>query len=168
MIFVSIDPGKTGALAVFDGKALIEVFDFKFEKIADKDILLATDLILQVNMATGGKQVSAAIVEKVNFMSGQGGVSSFSFGSRFGEATTIARMLSDNVILLPPQSWKSTVGLKAMGKEASAQKAAKIYPGMADRFSVPSKRAKNGMKWFDGRGDAVMMGLAAIKTGLVE
>lgn len=168
MIFASIDPGQTGAVAVFDGKALLEVFDFNFENVDDKQILVATNLIMDINRVTGGKQISAVVVEKVNFIRGQGGVSSFSFGSRFGEATTLARMLSDNVILFPPATWKRSVGLIGTDKEDSAKKASKVYPGMADRFSVPSKRAKNGMKWFDGRGDAVMMGLAAIKTGLVE
>jgi crossover junction endodeoxyribonuclease RuvC len=158
MRMICIDPGASGAYALFDGKSLVYVGDLSYVEIGKHKMVSLLDV-----------EADVAIVEHVGAIKGQGVTSMFSFGERFGEAKMLAVDAVggiDKVKFVRPQAWKKAVGLIGKDKAESAIMAAKIYPAMAGLFVEPNKRCKNGLKYHDGRGDAVMMGLAAIKLGL--
>jgi hypothetical protein len=161
--FISIDAGIIGAIAFFDGKKLIGVEDFIYEKHGKNNVIDAFDLISKII----DFKPEAAIIEQVGFIRGQGGVSSFSFGGRFAEVCMISRLATKNLIFLTPMKWKKSVGLIGSDKKQSAIVAAKVYPALYDSFVQKNNRCKGGIKYFDGRGDAVMIGLSAIKLGEV-
>lgn len=166
MIFAAIDPGKDGAIAVFDDDKLIIVESLSYSKYGKQDVLDLNLHVLRANMYA--TKVEKVFIEEVNFIRGQGGVSSFSFGQRFGDAKNLAKSLTDDIVFISPQKWKKSVGLIGRDKKQSAILAAKIYPGKAGFFIEKNNRCKDGFKYFDGRGDAVMIGLAAKKLGMTK
>ena len=71
-MYIGIDPGKTGAVAILDDKGkYINVLDFGQEELMPTLIGYAP-------------VVKFAYLEKVHSMPGQGVVSTFSFGENFG------------------------------------------------------------------------------------
>lgn len=160
MKIVSIDPGKSGAISVFEDKRLVEVLDLEYIDVGGEDFLITKHIA----------DVDYVVIEKVGAMKGQGVTSMFSFGSRFGEAKAYALTLvsADNIIFVRPQKWKKALGLIGMEKSASAVLSAKVYPDYKGLFLEVNKRCKDGFKYHDGRGDAVCIGLAAIKLGLLK
>lgn len=74
MIFIGIDPGKSGAMAVIKNGKPIHMIPFDEEKYID-----TLDLETFINGET-----AACIVEKVSAMPGQGVTSMFHFGENFG------------------------------------------------------------------------------------
>jgi len=77
-------------------------------------------------------------------------------------------MLTNDIEFITPQKWKKAVGLIGQDKKQSAVMAARIYPNRSDSFIEKNNRCKDGFKYYDGRGDAVMLGLAANKMGIVK
>ena len=168
MIYVSIDCGIDGAAAVFDGAYLLGVYSLPYHKIGKQQILEIDKLLRLIHKDTNTHDVERVFIEEVNFIRGQGGVSSFSFGQRFGEAKSLASSFTDDIVFISPMKWKKAVGLIGYDKKQSAVLAAKIYEHKKAEFIQANKRCKDGFKYFDGRGDAVMIGLAALKLGLTE
>lgn len=168
MIFAAIDPGADGAIAIFNDKTLLRVESLTYHLVGKQKMLQIGSHILRTQMQTHSEKIERVFIEEVNFIKGQGGVSSFSFGQRFGEAKCLARSLSDSVVFISPMKWKRTVGLIGQDKKQSAIMAANIYPNQEGFFVEKNNRCKDGFKYYDGRGDAVMLGLAAIKLGMTE
>lgn len=160
MKIVSVDPGKSGAVSVFEDKKLIEVFDLDYIDVGGEDFLVTKHIA----------DVDYVVIEKVGAMKGQGVSSMFSFGSRFGEAKAYALTLvpANKIIFVRPQKWKKALGLIGSDKKDSAVLAAKVYPDCKELFLEPNKRCKDGVKYHDGRGDSACIGLAAIKLGLLK
>lgn len=163
MIFLGCDPGASGSIALFNDLDLIDVFDIPFRNIGGNkimDIVALEDILSKV---TNIDEIEKAYIEQVGSRTGQGVKSTFSFGGRFGEVNAWCLTLTENMVFLSPQKWKSMAGLIGMGKEQSAIKAAKVFPSKAEKFVQNNKRCKSGIKYFDGRGDAVLIGLMGIK-----
>lgn len=169
MIYASIDPGIDGAIAFFEDKELIFVSSLLYQIYGKNKILeLVTHLNDIKNVLGSTKKVDRVIIEQVGAMKGQGVTSMFSFGARFGDACSLAHMLTNDIEFITPQKWKKAVGLIGQDKKQSAVMAARIYPNRSDSFIEKNNRCKDGFKYYDGRGDAVMLGLAANKMGIVK
>ncbi len=90
---------------------------------------------------------TAAFVEKVGAMPGQGTASMFSFGFSAGLVDGVLAGLGIPTTYVTPQSWKRAAGLTS-DKSAVRLRAAQLWPDMARHFA----RVKD-----DGRAEAALI-----------
>lgn len=154
MIFIGVDPGKTGALCAFSPEIkTIEFLDWP----KDDDIRKIMDF-LDVLDST---RVRFAILEKVHAMPKQGVSSMFSFGRNYGIWEAVLVSYDIPYQTLPPQSWMKDIVYKSDGD------AAKIRSIKAIRRLLPWFDAEQhlyGKKgaYKDGRADALLMAYKAM------
>lgn len=148
MIVMSIDPGLSGAIAVFDGDNLIAVLDMPTHELTRngkaKRQIAAADLA-GVFCQYDPRHV---IVEKVSAMPGQGVTSMFSFGRSLGIIEGIIAAYNISATYVMPSVWTKGIG-RGLGKDASRARACELYPTHQKSFA----RVKD-----DGRADAVLIG----------
>jgi len=118
MIYIGIDPGKNGAVAVLDnGKITVDKCP---ETVADMVQLLSEN-------ANG-----LVLLEHVHSMPKQGVASTFTFGQNYGEWLGILAALNIPHKIVTPQKWQKLIGV--MPKEKSERKKAiqasmqRLYP----------------------------------------
>ena len=117
-MYIGIDPGKTGAVAILDDKGnYINVLDFGQEELMPTLIGYAP-------------VVKFAYLEKVHSMPGQGVVSTFSFGENFGWWQGVLGSLGIPYTTIRPQDWMKKYSLQ---KSSSSDKpglevARKLFP----------------------------------------
>ena len=133
MIFVGIDPGKSGALAViFDTGAIhIETFDEK--QYAET---------LQYIHRTG--EYCACALERVSAMPGQGVTGMFNFGANYG---FIQGLLVANEIpfeLVMPRKWKGEFGVTG-DKNKSIAVAQRLFPTTSLLRTSKCKKPDDGI-----------------------
>jgi crossover junction endodeoxyribonuclease RuvC len=148
MRILGVDPGLTGALAVFD--TLL-------------DILIVEDMPISAapGANTKRKEVSAAwltatiramapdeaYVERVHALPKQGVSSVFSFGQSYGLVRGVLGGLAVPCHLITPQEWKRSLRLGA-DKSAARAMAANLFPASSERF----RRVRD-----DGRAEAALL-----------
>ena len=99
-MYIGIDPGKTGAVAILDDKGnYINVLDFGQEGLMSALIDYAP-------------VVKFAYLEKVHSMPGQGVVSTFSFGENFGWWQGVLGSLGIPYTTIRPQDWMKKYSLQ--------------------------------------------------------
>ena len=143
MIYIGIDPGKKGGVAVIeaDNAAAMPWRDDAFVRYM-RTIRHEADM--------DGQQIIAA-VEKVGAMPGQGTVSMFSFGESFGFILGVLTAYGIPYQLVPPRKWKAEFGLLNTDKQASVDVAKRLFPGVN---LLPTDRCR---KESDGMSDALLM-----------
>ena len=147
-MIISIDPGLSGAVAVFHDK-LIHVFDMPISaKTNGKGNQVNT--VLLVKELRGLGKIDRVIIERVHAMPGQGVTSVFSFGRSLGVIEGICASFDIPVEWITPQKWKKIHGIVGKDKDASRTLVIEKYPEYVDWF----KRKKD-----IGRADAVLIGL---------
>jgi len=121
MIYIGIDPGKNGGMALLDDDRITN---------AGCEIPLAMDdfhayRFYQIirDWTTGCSKV-IFVLEKVHSMPKQGVVSTFTFGRIYGEIRGILRSLNLPLLEPAPQVWKKLV---LHGMDWKGNKAASIY-----------------------------------------
>lgn len=130
MIFVGIDPGKTGHVALIDENGRY-LDDFAMPLLGDE--LDASELAAILKDAT------AVAIEQVGAMPGNGGVSMFNFGRIFGEALAMVKVSGVPMVRPRPQAWQKDAFRgrpKGNPKETSRMVAAERWPGLRDRFKL--------------------------------
>ena len=137
-IYIGIDPGKNGALAVIRESKGVSLVDF--------------DLKAYINLLSYFKKSYDMFIgiEKVHAMPGEGVKSSFSFGERVGELKGIISTLGfdNNTEWIQPQTWQKHINTDSNGgKKAIADSLLSLYPS-ADLYGP-----RGGLK--DGRSDAL-------------
>lgn len=137
MIYVGIDPGKSGVLAIMRENAQIDTFLF--------DPIIYTQQIALLK-----DQPVRACVEKVNAMPGQGVTSMFSFGHNLGFIEGLLSATAISYQLVPPQKWKKEFSLSS-DKSKSIEVCQKLFP---DVNLLATPRSK---KPHDGIAEAVLM-----------
>jgi crossover junction endodeoxyribonuclease RuvC len=154
MIVMSIDPGLSGALAVFIDDVLIDVVDMPTHELSRngkaKRQIAAADLA-GIFTQHDPRHV---IVERVSAMPGQGVTSMFSFGRSFGVIEGIIAAYNIPVTYVTPGVWTKAIG-RGAGKDASRARACELYPAHQKQFA----RVKD-----DGRADAVLIGAWWLKA----
>ena len=148
MIVMSIDPGLSGAIAVFEGGALLCVIDTPTHELTRN--AKTKRQISAVGLAAIFREYKPAhvIVEKVSAMPGQGVTSMFSFGRSFGLIEGIVAAFEIPATYVMPSVWTKGIG-RGAGKDASRARACELYPSYQKQFA----RVKD-----DGRADAVLIG----------
>ena len=137
MIYIGIDPGKDGALAViFDGMDEIMVFPY-----GEREYINTLQNLSGHNAKT--------CLEHVTAMPKQGVTSMFSFGENFGY---IRGLLEANGIpyeLVRPHKWKKEFGIS--DKNQSVEVCKRLFPG------VSLRRTDRCRKDHDGMAEALLM-----------
>lgn len=154
---LAIDPGLTGALALYAGGDTLLIHDMPTRVIKKKtrlDLDALNDCFTQ--LATDW-HVDQVVIERVGAMPRQGLTSAFQFGFTAGaiHALVAAHFGTNLCTAVTPQTWKFNVGLNAnpqadrkARKDASRARAVELFPAHADQF----KRAKD-----DGRAEAALI-----------
>ena len=152
MIVMAIDPGLSGAIAVFDGENLIDIVDTPVHSLVrnnkTKRQISASGLAAIFRI-----KPHHVIVEKVSAMPGQGVTSMFSFGRSFGVIEGILAAFEIPATYVMPSVWTKGIG-RGLGKDASRARACELYPSHQKSFA----RVKD-----DGRADAVLIGAWFLK-----
>ena len=146
---IGIDPGISGAIAIFEDEKLNCVVDMPTLKIASgKTMKSHISAIALVDILDGWSPNEAhVVIEKVGAMPGQGVTSMFNFGRSAGIIEGVVAAMHFPSTYVTPASWTKAVG-RAAGKDASRMRAMELFPAKADLF----KRAKD-----DGRADAALI-----------
>jgi len=155
MITLGIDPGVTGALAVYDGQN-VRCFDMPFlilkkGKSEKRRIDRATLFDLVAKIAGAG--VNLAAVEDVGGVMGQSASASAIFGKSAGyvEMAVIGNRIP--ILDVPPATWKGAFRLKG-GKDASRALASNL---------IPAGRHFWTRKCDDGRAESALLALYAYR-----
>jgi crossover junction endodeoxyribonuclease RuvC len=147
-MILGIDPGAAGAIAWLSltGELLA------VEDMPAAHVLIGTKARLRVSAPMLAALIretmpTAAFVEKVGAMPGQGTASMFSFGFSAGLVDGVLAGLGIPTTYVTPQSWKKAAGLTS-DKSAVRLRAAQLWPDMARHFA----RVKD-----DGRAEAALI-----------
>ena len=148
MIILGIDPGLSGALALYNtSDQTVEVFDMPVLELVRNGKKKGEVSAQALANLLAGRGIKAAFLERVNAMPGQGVTSVFSFGRSTGIVEGILAAYDIPTTLVTPQAWQKAVGQRA-GKDGSRERAMQLFPAQADLF----QRKKD-----DGRSDAALI-----------
>ena len=124
MIYVGIDPGKSGGYAVIDDDKIVYATDVRAFPWDDE--MFVCEMRGIKNLANGVKIVAA--VEKVGAMPHQGVKSMFNFGKSAGYIEGVLSALGIPYQLIPPAKWKKEFSLIGKDKQASIITCRKLFP----------------------------------------
>jgi crossover junction endodeoxyribonuclease RuvC len=153
MIVLSIDPGLSGAIAVFIDDLLVAVIDTPTHELTRNNKTKRQISASGLSAIFRDYKPEHVIVEKVSAMPGQGVTSMFSFGRSFGLIEGIVGAFEIPATYVMPSVWTKGIG-RGAGKDASRARACELYPVWEKSFA----RVKD-----DGRADAVLIGAWYLK-----
>lgn len=133
-IYCGIDPGKHGAIALYDPlKDWLNVGDVPLLRAGanGKEIVDVRELASMLKTLTPRDIV---IIEHVSAMPGQGVTSMFSFGETFGMLQGIVATLGVPYTLVRPQAWKKALGL-GKEKDSARLKASQLLPAHSSNWN---------------------------------
>lgn len=151
---LGVDPGLSGALAVFDPSAFKCISIFDMPVITNRrDGKTEIDLVkLAFHVDSIANTIEFAIIEKVGAMPKQGLSSTFKFGLVTGivKGVVAANYIRQSEVV--PSVWKSDMNLSP-DKSKSVLLARKLFPEWTDVFT----------KSRDGRAEALLIAVFASK-----
>lgn len=132
-IYMGIDPGKSGALAIIRPEGEIEIIPFDAIKYSKA-------------MACVCKESDSitCCVEKVGAMPGQGVVSMFNFGHNLGLIEGLLKAYGISYQLVPPQTWKREFSLSS-DKARSVEVCQNLFPDVSLLATPRSRKPNDGM-----------------------
>lgn len=152
MIVVGVDPGKNGAIAIYDGARLqtyaLHDYHIKSKKKRVKSSIDWWALVKDLDYHLRNVNIDRAYFEHVNAMPGQGVTSMFNFGLVTGTLRGIFLAHEVTIVDVASQTWKAYHRLIGQSKGESRARAAAVFPEYADWFS----RAKD-----DGPAEAALI-----------
>ena len=148
-MILGVDPGLSGALALFDAKhGELIVIDMPVVTVTKgkKSKSEVSPAMVAACLRPYAGKIERAFIERVGAMPGQGVTSMFSFGRSLGVVEGVISTLGVPIFYASPQQWQGFVRIK--GKEEARGRAAALFPRFADQFA----RVKD-----DGRADAALI-----------
>ncbi len=145
-MILGVDPGLNGALAFLDvaaGSLTIHDMPTIEAGVRSKRVVDESTLARLIDPAAA----NAAFIEKVGAMPGNGAVSMFGFGVSYGLVRGVVAANLIPVTLVPPQTWKSKLGVPA-SKEGARARASQLLPAFSHLWPL----AKH-----DGRAEAALI-----------
>lgn len=122
MLYVGVDPGASGAIAVLDSTGAVVMC----ERNSDTESEVATRL----EECCRGER-STGLIERVHSMPRQGVVSSFKFGQSYGFLRGVLTAIGVPFEEVTPQMWQKAMGCLSKGdKNMTKQKAGQLFPGV--------------------------------------
>lgn len=140
---VGIDPGITGALAVFSNGSL--------SCVEDMPVLDGQADGSQIAVFLSEHMPDWVVVEQVQPMPRNGSIASFSLGKNYGIVLGVATSMGYPLTKMRPVAWKQKNGLLKKPKAASRLLASELWPQHAHMF----RRVKD-----DGRAEAALIARA--------
>lgn len=144
MIYIGIDPGKQGGIAVIgyenkqnNNDRKIDVYPYSNEQLIStlKDMAYFRNVL---------KEGSVCCLEKVNAMPGQGVVSMFNFGQNFGFIQGVLKAYSIPYELVTPQKWKKEFSVTS-DKNTSIEVCKRLFPNVNLKATPRCKKDHDGM-----------------------
>ena len=159
MIYVGIDPGQKGGIAVLrvdkdNGNVYqAETYPFSQDKLKE----------LSYSLSREWEDNVLCFVEKVGAMPKQGVTSMFNFGVSFGYIQGVIEAFEIPYELVSPQKWKKHFGLDN-DKSKSIAKCKHLFPSVS---LLPTERCR---KDSDGMAEALLIALYAkrVNTNAVK
>ena len=142
MIYIGIDPGKSGGYAVIK---TMTIYNNVIVKPWDD-----TEFVHDMREIYLDNEISMCCLEKVGAMPGQGVTSMFSFGKSAGFIEGVLEAFSIPYQLVPPQTWKKAYSLNS-NKQTSIEVCRKLFP------AVSLMRTERCKKPHDGMAEALLM-----------
>ena len=140
MIYIGIDPGKKGAMAILNG---------------DEVTLIPWDLRQYIQAILDiGEEKAFCIVESVAAMPGQGVTSMFSFGENFGMIQGVLAAMGIPYQLVKPRQWKKAFSVTG-DKNTSVAVCKRLFP------DVVLRRTERCRKDDDNLAEALLMAFYA-------
>lgn len=164
-VILGIDPGLTGAMALYAGGDTLIIHDMPTRVIKKKTRLDLDALNECLAELVCDWHVDRVVIERVGAMPRQGLTSAFQFGFVAGalHMGIAAYFGADICTVTTPQQWKFNVDLNAdpkadrkARKAASRARAVELFPTHAEEF----KRVKD-----DGRAEAALIAWYGAKLG---
>lgn len=141
MLYIGIDPGKSGGIAVISRSETgekVRVMPYSDEELRRLGLLDHND----------GRSICC--LEKVSAMPRQGVTSTFNFGVSYGYIKGVLETLGVSYQEIPPQRWKKEFGLNS-DKSKSIEVCKRLFPSVSllasERCRVPH----------DGMAEALLM-----------
>jgi crossover junction endodeoxyribonuclease RuvC len=147
---MGVDPGVSGAVAIFDGTDLLDAFDMPVVETQSgkrKRRRISPEMLV-AEIEDHIDCLARVYIEDVHAMPGQGVTSMFAFGEAAGLIRGVMAGLKVPVYLISPVTWKRAMKLQGAGKDASRAMAARMWPQRAGLF----KRQRD-----DGRAEAALL-----------
>ncbi len=160
MRILGIDPGMSGALAMWDGSNLI-TYEIPTVKSTGRgrEIVWAE---LNAHWDDEFFWADHVFLERVHSRPGEGVSSAFKFGTVFGGLRAMAAAKLMPLTLVTPSQWMKVMGVGRGSKEASVLRATELFPNNAKGFRGP----KGGKK--DGVAEASLIAMYGYKTLVTE
>lgn len=147
-IFIGIDPGLSGGVAILWPSGTVEVYDTPTAKSGKGSDYLTASMV-ELLWGVRFPELPVAALEQGMAMPRQGSTSTFKTGRGCGLWEGILAGLGIPYELVAPQRWKRALGLPAgADKSASRLYAQRLFPQVADRFA----RVRD-----DGRAEAALL-----------
>lgn len=138
MIYIGIDPGKNGGIAII----ITSNVDSNFNKVVSSEKYSDDNLLNTCRAFTGANVV--CVLEKVNTMPGQGVVSMFNFGQNFGFIQGVLKAYGIPYELVTPQKWKKEFSCTS-DKNTSIEVCKRLFPSVNLKATDRCKKDHDGM-----------------------
>ena len=134
-MIIGIDPGLTGAIAIFSNYTYIDVHDMPImahgkgkAKVKNQVNAAALSKLIKEEVQNYSDTNTALVyLERISAMPGQGVSSMFSMGDTFGCIRGVCASLGLPIQIITPQKWKKHFGI-GKDKEIIRAKAIEQYP----------------------------------------
>ena len=144
MIYIGIDPGKNGGIAIIRSIG-INTFE-PYQKIIVEPYSDDTMISLGYNIDKLSKENEQikCVLEKVNAMPGPGVVSMFNFGQNYGFIQGVLKAYNIPFELVPPAKWKKEFSVTS-DKNTSIEVAKRLFPQVNLKATERCKKDHDGM-----------------------
>ena len=135
MIYLGIDPGKSGGMAWLRANMEFPPVTMKTDGVTEKDI---QDAVARLSSEACRQYCGvSAVIEKVSSSPQMGVKSSFTFGDNFGFWRGILTGAGIPYVLVSPQKWQKAMGCLSGGDKNKTKAAAqRLYPNEKITHSV--------------------------------
>jgi len=134
---IGIDPGLSGAIAIFENNKVIDIFDMPVmpEGKKNKRQINSAQLVRILKDNIQAEDEVCVVVEQVNAMPGQGVTSMFNFGQSFGAIKGVCAALNLPIFFVRPSKWKKHFELINSSKDSSRTKVIEMYPTLSSQLT---------------------------------
>ena len=135
MIYIGIDPGKNGGIAI-----LSDTIPDVTVRVFSEDELLHICKTFRKTFSEDCK----CVLEKVNAMPNQGVVSMFNFGQNYGFIQGVLKAYEIPYELVTPQKWKKEFSCTS-DKNTSIEVCKRLFPGVNLKATDRCRKDHDGM-----------------------
>lgn len=144
---LGIDPGLSGALALYDVDGLLEIVDIPTLQLKTKRVVDEYALARIVDAWSG--RIREVWLEQVGTRPGEGAVGAFTFGRGYGVLRGICAANFLPIVDVTPAAWKGAMKVRG-NKDESRLRASALLPRHAHLWPL---------KKHDGRAEAALIAL---------